>query len=232
MKIAICYSGMARTILETFSNHKKTILDNYDCDVFFSFWDCWGHGNVNIKYQSSSSDCISPKDKELICNLLNPTNFEFESFEDKEPILRNLISQYNQEFPYCKNVLSMHYKIFKSMQLVKSSQCNYDIVLRIRPDHIIVDPIKFKPIHENSFYTSLLPARCNISGVNDQIGYGDMDSMSLYSNLFCDFEKIFFGVETFNPEVVFKKYLDYVNLKYLDDENLNHWILNKDNNLR
>lgn len=231
MKIAICYSGMARTILDTFANHREMLINQYDCDIYFSFWDCWGHGNVFTKYNSTPDDVLLESEKQLICSTLNPKSFEFEVFKDYENILYNLLAEYNQYFPFCKNVLSMHYKIYKCMNLVKNSTIKYDVVFRMRADHLLKKRVHLKPTIKNSFYTNLDPVACNISGINDQIGYGDTDSMNIYSNLYTNFKSIFSQFETFNPEVVFKRYLDSVNLQSYHDD-LVHRILAKDNIIR
>ena len=42
MKIAVCYSGLPRTILNCLDNHYENLLKDNLCDIYFSFWDTWG----------------------------------------------------------------------------------------------------------------------------------------------------------------------------------------------
>lgn len=179
MKVAICYSGLVRTLPKVYQNHRENLYDFYDCDLYFHLWDSWGYGTVRNKY-TSKDDMLTPNDVELLLNLFNPYKYEFEKFKEKEKTFDDLLKSNIQEFPFCKNVLSMHYKIMKCQELVCNSGNKYDIILRLRTDHFFTKKIIFKDICENTIYTSMLPSRTNGSGgVNDQIAYGDIVSLSL-----------------------------------------------------
>jgi hypothetical protein len=126
----------------------------------------------------------------------------------------------------------MHYKIYKCNQLVIESGKKYDIILRLRPDHHFTKRVEFKPTETNTFFTSLQPARCSATGINDQIAYGDIDSMTKYSNLFSVWKELPTNKHTCIPEFILKGYTDFVDLKVKDDENLDHWIVREDGTLR
>lgn len=234
MKIAVCYSGLIRTFKLAYRNHIDTIFKHYDCDTYFSFWNNIGHGDVKIRYDFNKNDEIQDKFQQEIIDLCNPKLYEFEDFSNFESRIKNekLLDLNPTDFPFCKNSLSMHYKIFKCHQLVLSSNINYDVILRIRPDHHFTKQIQFKPLEINTIFTSLLPARCSATGINDQVAYGNMDSMTKYSNLFNYWVELSTNKHTCIPEFILKGYVDFINLMVKDDENLDHWIIKEDGSLR
>lgn len=233
MKVAVCYSGLVRTLPKVYDNHFENIYQHYDCDLYFHFWDSWGHGNVTNNYTYDKDDYLTEEEKNLLVEKFKPKSYIFENFKDKEKIFEGLINYDNQEYPYCKNVLSMHYKIMKCNTLVINSNVNYDVVLRLRPDHMFTKKITFKNIVDNTIFTSMIPTRTNGSeGVNDQIAYGNTSSMVKYSNFFDMWKNIYVNETFCNPEHIFKKYLTKISLNIEDDTNLDHWIMDKNNNLR
>ena len=229
MKIAVCYSGLPRTILNCLDNHYENLLKDNLCDIYFSFWDTWG---FNFREDTlKKEENISKEDISNLINLLKPKRFEFEKFENFNDYFEKKTIDSPQGYPYCKNLLSMHYKIFKTFNLIDMSE-NYDVILRLRPDHFFKNKIKFEFPKQNTIYTSLTGARCNNGGMNDQIAYGDYDVMKIYSSFFLDWEKIKEIKKTCNPEHLLKYYLDKNNIEYINNESIDHWILNQDNSLR
>ena len=41
MKVALCYSGLVRTLPKINDNHFENIYKLYDCDIYFHLWDRW-----------------------------------------------------------------------------------------------------------------------------------------------------------------------------------------------
>lgn len=231
MKVAVCYSGMMRTFPKVYENHLNSLFKNYDCDLYFSFWDIWGNGDL-WKSDYSKSDKVTEENIEKILDLYKPFKYEFESHEKFTNILDEMLKNNVREFPYCSNILSMHYKISKVINMVADSGINYDIVLRIRPDHNFMKPFKFKETKSNVFYTSTWPVRCNGTGMNDQVAYGDIDTMKKYGGFFSHWDILNRGRSSCVPEWMLKEYMDIVGISAEDDENVDHWILSENGSLR
>lgn len=232
MKVAICYSGLVRTFPRVYDNHYENLYKHYDYDLYFHFWDSWGYGSVKNRYTSNDDD-LTNHDILFLLETYNPSNYKFEKFREKESFFDDLLKSNLQEFPFCKNVLSMHYKIMECQKLVTSSKIDYDIVLRLRPDHFFTKKITFKKTEKNTIYTSMLPSRTNGSGgVNDQIAYGNITSMDKYSSLYNNWNTLYKNRPFCNPEFMLKEHLDNVGINVEDDSNLDHWIMDENNNLR
>lgn len=231
MKIAVYYSGFVRSFLETFENHKSNFLDLYDCEIFCHFWDNWGFGRMQEKYETDN-DILSSNERKSIINLINSSNVFFEDYKSMEVVFDNMLKDNIKEFPFCKNVLSMHYKIKKSFELIENSNNEYDVYFRMRPDHYLMKKIEIKDLKENSIFTSKTPARSNNGGVNDQIAYGNKKTMKEYSSFFDNWTLLNNNRRNCNPEIILGEYLKYKKIEVLDDPSLDHWILNNDNTLR
>jgi hypothetical protein len=231
MKVAVCYSGFMRTFPKVFDNHYNMLLKNYDCDLYFSFWDVWGNGSL-WKHDYTDSDVVTDEDKKQILELYKPKEYEFESQTEFGRILDEMLKNNVREFPYCSNILSMHYKINKVVNMVDKSGVDYDIVLRIRTDHNFIKPFKFKETKKDIFYTSTWPVRCNGTGMNDQVAYSDLDTMKKYAGFFDKWDVMNKGRNCCVPEWMLKEYMDMVGLMAEDDENVDHWILSHDGTLR
>lgn len=231
MKIALSYSGFIRSFSKAFDNHLNTVIQDFDCDIYCHMWDSFGFGRIGEIYDSRY-DKISMYEIDNLLSKIKPTKFIFEKYEEFEPKLDDLLKNNVKEFPFCKNVLSMHYKIYQSNDLILKSNIKYDIVIRLRPDHFLNQKINFKKIHENSIYTSLTPSRNNGGGVNDQFAYGNLDSMKKYSNLYNNWHILNNNRRNCNPEHIFREHLEYEKLKILHDEEIDHWILTENDTLR
>lgn len=231
MKIAVSYSGFIRSFSRSFDNHLNTFIQEFDCDIYCHMWDSFGFGRIGEIYDSRK-DKISPNEVEHLVSKIKPVQFIYEKYEEFEPKLDDLLKNNIKEFPFCKNVLSMHYKIYKANELIINSNQKYDIVVRIRPDHFFNQKLNFKKIHKNSIYTSLTPARNNGGGINDQFAYGNLESMTKYSNLYNNWNILNNNRKNCNPEHILREHLDYEKINILHDDEVDHWILTEDNTLR
>lgn len=212
MKVAVCYSGMIRGFLGNIENHKEFLLSKYDCDVYLSFWDVYGFGYLPFsRYKSDKhirfnlnenrcevipiikSDLIEDSTKKQIIDRLNPKNYIFESFKSYEPILeereRPLIEKYGYNETNCNigqlltwNTLGGYYRIYKCGEMVKNSEINYDVVVRMRPDSILENTVILqKP--ENGIIYGNQHASWGNDTINDSLLYGNMESMEIYRNM-------------------------------------------------
>jgi hypothetical protein len=110
-----------------------------------------------------------------------------------------------------RNVISMYYKLQRGFDHIKNSGINYDGVLRLRPDTFLNGNIELFQPNDKILYTSTEPRWClNGNGVNDQLGFGNMEVMDYYTNVYGDLVNIW--TENIHlssaPEVLLKIYLD------------------------
>ena len=121
MKIAICISGQPRNFKQSHISLEKSILNQYNCDIYFHSWETsnfesTNFGGGNYQYQLNENDY-----NELI-ELYQPKKYileqpiVFDASGYKCPIWRQPLN----------NTLSMFYSMYKSFQLVEG---NYDYIL-------------------------------------------------------------------------------------------------------
>jgi hypothetical protein len=63
----------------------------------------------------------------------------------------------------------------------------FDVVCKYRADIVCSEPFSFVPVEENTIY---IPEGFDYEALNDQIAYGNIDVMKVYSTLFERFEHI------------------------------------------
>ena len=215
MKIALCYSGMFRDFLDCVNNHKIHLIDHYDCDVYLNLWDVYGFGWVSKKYNHSDNDTIEPNDIVKILKILNPKDYFFESFKEKEPELSELsdsISTHNFQ-PYTKNVLCMYYKIKKCGDMIKTSNINYNVIVRMRTDILFREKIDlFHNMDDDTVYVNK-NFSWNENTVSDLFGYGKLNTMSYYFDMY-DHLKFLWGKHgpLQSPELILYSHLTSGNI--------------------
>ena len=185
MKIAICYSGMFRNFQKHVDNHIEHLISKYDCDVYLSFWDVYGFGTCLIKSAIKDNDFISEQVKQEVLNKLQPKNFEFESYSELDKFFESEGIKYDEGSdiaPYCKNVLSMYYKIHKCGEMVKNSGIDYDIIIRLRSDIFFYEDLILQSPKENTVYHPAIYSWG--SAMNDQLVYGNKEVMYVYHDLY------------------------------------------------
>lgn len=231
MKYAILYSGHLRTFLDTIDNHKEKIVNYNDFDIYLNLWDCWGNGFVLKEYQFEDSDLITDEVKNILIDKIKPKFYEFQVYNTiYDEITEVMKIQQNNTFinntNKIRNVISMYYKLQRGFEHIKNSGINYDGVLRLRPDTFFDGNIElFKP-DDNTLYTSLEPRWClNGMGVNDQMGFGNMEVMNYYTNVYSNLKNIWGENIYLNcaPELLLKTYLDKFDIKVKDIITMSEW---------
>lgn len=184
MKMAICYSGMFRNFQNNIDNHIEHLISKYDCDVYLSFWDTHGFNTVSTKFDSIPNDNIDIESKNKILKKLNPKNFEFESYSQLENFFELESKKYSDsEYPpFCKNILSMYYKINRCGKMVKYSNVDYDLILKLRSDILFAEDLILQSPKENTVYHPAIYSW--ESAMNDQLVYGNKEVMYVYHDLY------------------------------------------------
>jgi hypothetical protein len=181
MKIALCFSGHCRDLLET-KNFWTELIEKYKMDVYASFW-----------------DTENPELGDTIKNFLRiytPKNYEVESYDVFKKTTQELsslhinspnnIPKIFQDTSKAFGQLSMYYKVWRANTLSKELGVEYDIVIRARIDTLLDE--NFEIVKNNMLNIPMginnCPAFPNSEGINDCFAYGTPKIMDYYSFIF------------------------------------------------
>lgn len=160
MKIALCFSGQARSFEKGFEYYKKNLLDHYDVDVYIHAW----------KFT---------EEKKLL-DLYNPTGYAFESppLGDYDKIYTNTpnAEKYPPRFTY-----RMFYSMHQCSSLIFKK---YDWIIRSRTDYALNTQIPFEQLDNTKLYVPncrIVPER---DFGNDQFAFGSQDTMVKYMSTY------------------------------------------------
>lgn len=212
MKVAVLYSGLVRTLPEVITTHKARLLNRYDCDTFFHFWDVinknkgWG-GIVQLE-----DSRLSEEYKQEVVNLLSPKKYFFEDISLKYTDLKsisdkfdNSLSSYNP-----RNVVNMYYSIKETFRLFEEyktqTNSHYDVVVRIRADLKFLSDMNVYITEDNVL---VIPNIYHYGGVNDQLSFGNFHTMKTFSNLFDTISTL----NRLHPETTLSNYLHRNNIR-------------------
>lgn len=190
LKVALCISGQMRTYDYCFKNLKKHILDVLSPDVFIHTWEEVGNTTKNnskgsnkakkvvtqrglMKKYKAKAVVVEPFDKEYF-NSLGGVKVPAELIR-LEPI-------------HYKGALPMFYKIYQCNKLKEIEEAKYnfkyDVVIRIRPDILIMEPIPVQFLKENGLLWHsdlwLNPA----AQISDKFAFSSSHIMDYYSSVF------------------------------------------------
>jgi len=199
MKIAIILCGHLRSFKHNVDSQIKHFYGLHDCDIFLSSWDNFGefpvHESIHHKRWDDPTKIakerhlLSQEDVDYVLEKLTPVNYEFENPEECVEIINDVVSQCPNTRPGPPthvpfNYVSMHYKNAKGFNMVVDSinqGKHYDLVIRTRPDCIFYDDVIFPAeVNQNTVYTPII----NCWGaMNDQLAFGDINSMYSYFNM-------------------------------------------------
>jgi len=172
MKVALCLSGQIRTFKECYPNIKRNILDHYNPVVFISTEDGNEyHGSFGKGVNSHSIEEIKELLKPAVINIVNDnTHIKV----DNGKLDSNRVESCNVD-RFAKD-LSHRSIVSKSCQAYNE---NFDIVIRARLD---LDIRSILPIViQNGI--SIPTGQDWLDGINDQLAWGDPESMFWYMDL-------------------------------------------------
>lgn len=189
-RLALCYSGQPRYIIENFENHIKNIIEpnhnEFDIDVFGHFWKS---SNSNSFDWQDFKGKQSGREEEFFKETMRAVRYQFEpqiQFKcDHLPM--------NPKYPHpVFNVVSMHYSLEKANDLKSTfendNNFKYDCCVRIRTDLVFFHKVLF-----NKFDMSKL----NIEQGNpnekysmgDLFAFGNSEVMDKFSTTYSNIEK-------------------------------------------
>lgn len=208
MKVAICFSGLPRFILETYENLQNNLIREYDVDVFVHTW-----------YESGKlmRDCGDPlwtdfffrEDPAVtIANVYSPKKLMVETPKDffsksqlrnynYKPTLKKYMPHFldDQGERYFINAChSMWSSIYESNRLKteyeKQNGFVYDIVVRCRFDEVLLKPISLSEYDLSKIHVSHCCDTPNFPYVRDWFAFSSSENMNLYSNVINNLEQI------------------------------------------
>ncbi len=159
MKTAICISGELRTLNVTIGRLQSKIFDKFsNADIFYYGWkDDPDLNNLYLLEKLPNIKMILLQDRIDVPSLKTPRG------EDTQGVLRQL---------YC----------LKKVHELQKQHDSYDIVVRVRPDYMVMDTetgIDETLVKPNTIY---LPDHDHHYGYNDRFYYGDAETMDIISN--------------------------------------------------
>ncbi len=186
MKIALLYSGLASGFsAEILDNHKRYIIDHYDCDIYLSTY---------------NTDNYEPTLK-----LLNPIKYNIQDWVSTNPLFEQIAANIKYKPPETKpiNTLSMFYQIQKCFSLVENNI--YNAIIRLRFD--ITFDTKLDIIMNQNI--NIPQGGDHWGGILDLFAYGSFDIMKKYSQLYDKInEYITSNSVIFHPESMLRFYLN------------------------
>ena len=171
-KLALCFSGDARTYNICFESIKRNLLDKFDCDVFISTYQTSDEIKDDIinlykpkKYIFNDKNNIT-KDVSIYLNTLEYVKNFATPVYDVKNILENFEYTYNtedyffnynqKEFTYRNlylDALCQFFGIYDVSKLCKEymldNKIHYDFILRIRLDNKFYSDFRLTELEEN-----------------------------------------------------------------------------------
>ena len=190
MRIALYIGGRSKLYDKWLINQIKE--SNDEIDVFAS---------LNEEYN------------EKFINVIKPLRVNWENYILPE---KYLSVSFTHESTKPKNMCSMFYNNKRAFEMIetysKENSVNYDIVVKFRPDIAVNTFPSFINPENNTVYT---PDHGIFGwpGLNDQIAYGDFNSMKIYSAAYDYIDEYISKGVMFHPETMLRYHLDFNNIK-------------------
>lgn len=188
-KIALCLSGQMRTYKKVYPSLEKNILRSLNPDIFIHTWANSGivtKANSKVK-NSFTEEAVQYSTLEKIYNPKKSVIevFKEEYFYEKGDV--KVPSELKQATIHYKGNIPMFYKIKKCNDLKreyeKENNFRYDIVIRLRPDLAIKEPIPQKILETpDTLWFSDYAINTNFQ-VSDKFALSNSPNMDYYCSV-------------------------------------------------
>ncbi len=212
MKVALCISGLPRSVEKCSKSIRQTILNRWDTDIFTYFWKenvevRDGISILNYQREIEAAKDIYPAvvSREVSAPSLLDTYLEMHPFSEEEK--RRIKGDKR------RHSLSMFKAIYEvnklKYQYALENHIAYDYVFRMRTDVSLrlVRPQKIE-LTDNSIVIPHREPGLVKGGYGDEFAWGPSHAMDYYSLLYYDFRKYQVKVEFWNPHQMLKWHLD------------------------
>ena len=183
MKIALCFTGQARSFQKGFEYYKKNLLDHFDVDVYIHTWQFDGEKELENLYKPlrmlTEETLVVDADTKYT-NTPNP-------------------QKYPPRFTY-----SALYSINECRMLMMSSGIEYDWVIKTRTDYALNVQIPFEQLDNTKLYIPncrMVPER---DFGNDQFAFSSQENMNKYMSTFLNLDKYYNAGTSFIGEDLMK----------------------------
>ena len=170
MKIALCFTGQARSFQKGFEYYKKNLLDHFDVDVYIHTWQFDGEKELENLYKPlrmlTEETLVVDADTKYT-NTPNP-------------------QKYPPRFTY-----SALYSINECRMLMMSSGIECDWVIKTRTDYALNVQIPFEQLDNTKLYIPncrMVPER---DFGNDQFAFSSQSNMDRYMSTFQNMDKYY-----------------------------------------
>ena len=179
MKIALCFSGQARSYEEGYEYYKRNLLYSYDVDVYIHTWKFPDEDKFRELYKPKAYESQVPPLGDFDNKYTNTPN------RDRHP----------PRFTY-----RMIYSMYKCSQLIEG---DYDWVIKARTDYALNEFILFANLDNTKLYIPncrMVPER---DFGNDQFAFGSQETMMKYMSTYVNIDKYYaFGYQFIGEEMM------------------------------
>jgi hypothetical protein len=168
----------------------------------------------NTTFFLSINEITEEKQKNYVSHFIREMNIADDCINIQQVKIPSYVYSYKKkDETNFFNTYSMFYHNKQCFKLIENytrkNNISFDLVLKFRSDINYQEPIKFiDTIHSNTVY---IPQGYNFGGINDQIAYGNMDSMSKYCDCIGELKSLC-DETIFHPETILHKFLTKGNL--------------------
>lgn len=190
MKVALCLSGLARSVEECYPSIYKTLIQPYSTDVYIHTW--------RIGLQQADID--------RIIELYKPTRY---SIDESHVAIRDYSKiPYNWGTRQVYNMYSMFDSIHRCNTLIEN---RYDVVIRCRFDLHFTEPILLEQYDMSKIHTKH-QGHYLYNDIHDQFAFSSQENMNYYSNCFLRAWDTYNSIhdvprEIRSPEIILGHYL-------------------------
>jgi hypothetical protein len=189
-KVALYIGGRSKL----YDKHLYKLLQNQDIDVFAS---------LNEPYN------------EDFIKVIKPVSVNFEIYDQEKA---SYICEGAKEFETWStyNVCSMFYNNQKAFELIEKysleKNIKYDVVIKFRPDIEVENLPDINKITPNTVYFPAWPVYGKYN-TNDQLGFGNFQTMKIYSYVYDNMKEYVKKNILFHPETILGYHLQTFNIK-------------------
>jgi len=212
--MAIALSGHLRMWNIVFPNFKERFIDRYNPEIFISTWSDMGFWvpEEGTKGIHEGSPIIDIK---AVQEAYKPVRMVVENLDPFLPIFEKRMKAFPNYYHRPRNICSMFYKIKQSVDMVDRhvamTGIKYDLVIRMRPDMLIHQPIP--NLDPEKFYT--IWHRNHVGGgTGDQMQIGSLENVAKFARIGVNLEAIYQKTGLLCPHVMSVAWIKEMNLPW------------------